>query len=383
MLGNNRGVALILTLWIMVALVLIAAGIATMTRTETQISRNYADVVRCRWAARAGVYGAMTSIKTLAANPFTYLGEDPYTVSSDDLSIDLGGFTFQATIEDEAGKININSAGAATLASVFGSTETADCVLDWRNPANKPSADGAETAYYSALDPPYTCKNGPFDTVLELQLVKDITPDLLSQPMAQGSVPLTDLITVYAPIYQPHVNSAGLVNIQSASQQTLQSSLGSVLNARNIAAIIGYRSKTPFHVPAEIVQVPGLTRSQIEQIYDKLTVSGASVPAARVNINTASVDALSIQPGLDQSIAQAIVNYRTQNGGFTSVGDLLAINDVTNSAFVSSAPQLTTKSSVFKIVSTGSLPTTGASATITCIAEVDGPGQTQIRYWQE
>ncbi len=55
MLGSNRGVALILTLWIMVALVLIAAGIATLARTETLVSRNYGDVLRCRWAARAGV----------------------------------------------------------------------------------------------------------------------------------------------------------------------------------------------------------------------------------------------------------------------------------------------------------------------------------------
>ncbi len=173
------------------------------------------------------------------------------------------------------------------MTSIFGDSEIADCILDWRNPVSQASTDGAETAYYSGLDPPYLCKNGPFDTLQELLLVKDVTPEILSNPMPEGSVPLTELLTVYAPKFAAPVTTAGLVDIESASQQTLQSAFGSVLTSVNIAAIIRYRSTTPFHVPAEIVRVPGLSRSQVQQIYDRLTVAGASVPAAKINLNTA------------------------------------------------------------------------------------------------
>jgi general secretion pathway protein K len=37
---------------------------------------------------------------------------------------------------------------------------------------------GAESDYYESLDPPYACKNGPFDHLAEVRLVKGVTPEL-------------------------------------------------------------------------------------------------------------------------------------------------------------------------------------------------------------
>ncbi len=64
--------------------------------------------------------------------------------------------------------------------------------------------------------------------------------------------------------------------------------------------------------------------------------SGASSPGAvappgvstMININTASATELEALPGVGEVIAQRIVDYRTQNGPFTSVDGLLDVSGI-------------------------------------------------------
>ncbi len=84
-------------------------------------------------------------------------------------------------ITDESSKLNINSATATQLINLpcVMQQEVADAITDWRNPAARATADGAESNYYESLTEPYACKNGPYETVEELLLVEGVTPQLL------------------------------------------------------------------------------------------------------------------------------------------------------------------------------------------------------------
>jgi competence protein ComEA len=58
--------------------------------------------------------------------------------------------------------------------------------------------------------------------------------------------------------------------------------------------------------------------------------SGAAVAgvAALINVNTATTTELEELPGVGEVIAQAIVDYRTENGPFTSVDQLLDVSGI-------------------------------------------------------
>lgn len=80
---------------------------------------------------------------------------------------------------------------------------------------------GAESDYYAELDPPYACKNGPFDHISEVRLVKGITPELFNG--VGGSSGLGDYITIYGAEEQDDQKFTfkGKVNINTADLPVL------------------------------------------------------------------------------------------------------------------------------------------------------------------
>lgn len=63
---------------------------------------------------------------------------------------------------------------------------------------------------------------------------------------------------------------------------------------------------------------------------------------SKLNINTATSEDLQALPGIGEVLAERIINYRTENGDFQSVDDLLKVSGIGNTKLSNIKPYITT-----------------------------------------
>jgi competence protein ComEA len=90
---------------------------------------------------------------------------------------------------------------------------------------------------------------------------------------------------------------------------------GAALDSLNLAAPLS--DGTQVLVPRSAPSGPGAAPAP-----------ATGVTSGKVNINTASATELEALPGIGEVLAQRIVDYRTQNGPFTSVDQLLDVSGI-------------------------------------------------------
>ncbi len=112
-----------------------------------------------------------------------------YSIVADDPSDDEDFIRFGVT--DESAKLHLNEASEEQLLILVTAATATDseivpeeivhAILDWRDPDSESRGENGDTegAYYLDLDKPYAVKNGPFETVEELLLVKGVTGQIL------------------------------------------------------------------------------------------------------------------------------------------------------------------------------------------------------------
>jgi type II secretory pathway component PulK len=217
----RRGVVLLAVLVVVTLLTLAAYQYSEMMLSEYKAADAYTRSAQARAAAESGIQYAAALLSSSDAMQNTLNGNPWYNPSafqgilvrdSDKdrlrcrvsivalLNPDLtsgGGVTaanqgYWFGVMDEGSKINLQSlmkldSSGQTAYNVLiklpnMTDDVANSILDWIDPSStQPRSSGAKDTYYTALSPPYHCKNGPLDSMEELLLVKGIagSPQLL------------------------------------------------------------------------------------------------------------------------------------------------------------------------------------------------------------
>ena len=104
-------------------------------------------------------------------------------------------------------------------------SELVDSFYDWVDEDSiATSSEGAESDYYEQLDPPYTCKNGPLDTVGELAYIRGF--DRNGAVLLKGGVwnpedPEERQITVQGIAHLFTTYGTGKINVNAAPREVL------------------------------------------------------------------------------------------------------------------------------------------------------------------
>ena len=242
--SDERGIALLLTLLVLTLLVALILEFDAEARREYRDAAAFRDNFKATVLARAAVQAArgvlqQDSVKEKqtgqAFDAPTDLWAFPIT------NYALGDGLLNAQIEDELGKLNLNDLGivgeptakAATMKKfkrlfelVQVNPDLVDAIVDWVDDNEVQEPAGAESLYYQAQRPSYKAANSKLQTLLELRLIKGITPEIIEK--------LSKVVTVF-PIdggKLVNINTAGPLVLQSLDQRITQSMAADIIQAR-------------------------------------------------------------------------------------------------------------------------------------------------------
>ncbi|MBN2594737.1 MAG: general secretion pathway protein GspK [Sedimentisphaerales bacterium] len=335
---KNEGLVIIAVLWMVVVLMVMSAILGRKSRLDMKVCMARMEAVRCKWACRAGIEKAMAVMNEDETENDSLL--DLWSDNPEDFNdVMLDQCVFTVRVTDESSKLNINTATKEQLLGLPDMVEEiADAIIDWRDSDDVPSGAGVESGYYESLTYGYMARNGPFRTLRELLLVKDVTEELFygedtnlngrldyNERDGQESPPADDgdnvLDVGWAAYLTCYTSSGSTGNTeQTSTEQTQQSdtqqqtSSTQQQSSGNQDRSSGNNEQTSGNTQQDsgnIQQSSGNTQ-QSSGNADQTSESTAQEPA-KVNINTASDIVLAaLLGGGDEAerTAQSIIAYR-------------------------------------------------------------------------
>jgi general secretion pathway protein K len=196
---RQRGVALILVIWVCVLVTVIASSFIVERRTETMMVRNSLSIARAGAVADAGIQRAVFEAYRTDNAP------DVWKRDGTSYNWSFDGVPVRVEMRDESAKIDVNTASDALLRGLLVSvglddeeaSKLLDAILDWRDPDSLKRVNGAEEADYKAAGLSYRPANAQFQAIEEIQLVLGMRPDIYRR--------IAPSITVFS--RQPGVNA--------------------------------------------------------------------------------------------------------------------------------------------------------------------------------
>jgi len=250
--SDERGIALLLTLLVLTLLVALILEFDAEARREYRDAAAFRDNFKATVLARAAVQAArgvlqQDLLKDKQTGQFFDAPTDIWALPIKNYAI--GDGLLNAQIEDEQGKLNLNDLAVAGNAITKGkrilrfkrlfellqiNPDLVDAIVDWVDKDETPEPSGSESLYYQTLRPSYRAANEPLQTLLELRLIKGMTPEIMAK--------LSKLVTVY-PIDSPgdskvNVNTADPLVIQALDPDITPSMAAAIVQARPFKNVI-------------------------------------------------------------------------------------------------------------------------------------------------
>ena len=421
--GRNKGLIIVAVLWVVMILNVIVAALGHNSRLDMKVRQVRTEEYRCEWACRAGIETAIGLLNEdiRASDCLTDLWSD----NDEDLNnVSIEQCRFNVRVIDESGKLNINTATRSQLLVLpYMEPYIADAIIDWRDENDTISGEGVESGYYQNLPFRYTIRNGPFKTIRELLLVKDVTEQMFygedtnlneeldynekdgtrSPPADDGDDELDEGWIAYLSCYSYDRNAdaegSGRTNVNQADEGQLETSLGI---KRSVARwIVQRRENNRFESIADLIDNDSpvkpaessegdsepLDLQTFSQIADRITVDNNMQIPGKVNVNTASKEVLTALFGSGDEavqIADNIIAYRRSLiGGMQSIAELLNVLSIDN--FKRIASLVTTRSNVFTVRCFAAADR-GGSDGVTLLTEVvvdRSSNPCRILYWYQ
>ncbi len=437
-------------IWLLMMLTITVMQLVHSGSMNLSISTASAGQTRARWAARAGVEFAIAQL--LADSPEIDSASDSW-FSNDSLFHDhqlTPGVVFSIYkldsdsdnliygISDEASKINLTTTASSDLSSATEllSEEKISPITDYFS-----ETDNNGNAIHDAAGLSLRDLIAKFELSIEdccgedtnLNGILDWNENdgPLSFPPDNADNKLQKGIFHYSTIYSSDKNEdaqgSARVNINNATAAQLlalpgltQANVLWIVDSRpfdsvadlftpdlsaeifnlpmiaeaDLLALVPNQSKTTTQSNQQIVPTPPSPQI-VRVLFDHLTVTDQDILPGLININTAGLAVLASLPGIDQTIAEKIIDRRNQlPAGYQTPAEIFGSAVIPYNVFTDLVNKLTVRSNIFTIHSQGTCKLTGRQASVEAVIErnphpnttenSDSPAtKYRILYWKE
>lgn len=219
---SERGIALLMVIWVLIILMAIVLSYSYATRTETNSTLYYKEGIEKKFLAEAGVERGIMEIfyRNVYKNQSINIeGREVWKADNTHYKDQTGGGYYTVAVMDESGKVDINTGSDVILKNLFMNSGVSekdadaivDSIMDWKDADDLQRLNGTESDYYMSLPTPYKAKNAPFDTPEELMLVKGMTAEILYGGKEKKGI--IDFLTVNS--------KSGSLNINAVPKEVL------------------------------------------------------------------------------------------------------------------------------------------------------------------
>lgn len=294
-MSGRRASVLVGVLWCVAVLSIVVISALHASTLGLRIGHHYGDSIQAHYLALAGVERTKALLyREAAQRRRSQVNHSGQLFDAPDLFRDVplgrgsfsiihrdqrrGASRIRYGVLDEESRLNLNTASAEELAKLpFMPAEVVPPIVDWRDPDDQVTPNGAEIEYYATLPSPYQPRNAAFQSVGELLMVRGMPQkllqgedanlngvldpdeddgDLSSPPDNQDGVldpGWSSWLTVHSSVENVSASGEERVNVQSADEATLRTIPG--ISEAIAAGIVATRGNQEFQSIVDLLNV--------------------------------------------------------------------------------------------------------------------------------